>query len=237
MDATVINRSRKIQNGYQSVSKKETDLYELKRKIALQFGSSIDYEPTTKVNDVTQQLIVIHTDNEFKKNVIAYPDSTFMIGDIVDCYDMKWLVTKVDSNKQVYTIGEMSQCNLLLKWQNSSGTIITRYAVVEKPIAKSLDEGNIITTSDKMYSIKIPYDSETQNLFVGKRFLLEKANGIPLAYSLTAFDGISSNYSQGGILNITLTQDEYNSTTDNADLMVADHFTPTSQPTGQAQIS
>jgi hypothetical protein len=236
MDATIINRYRKIQNGYQSNSKKETDLYELKRQIARSFGSSIDYVRSTKVNNTTQQLIVIHTDNEFKKNVIAYPDSTFMIGDIVDCYDMKWLVTKVDSNKQVYTIGEMSQCNLILKWQNSSGTVITRNAVAEKP-SQTLDEGTVITTSDKKYSVKIPIDSETQNLHVGKRFLLEKANGIPLSYSLTSYDGISGNYGQGVILNITLTQDEYNSTTDNVDLMIADYFTPTPQPTGQAQIT
>ncbi len=236
MDATIINRYRKIQNGYQSNSKKETDLYELKRQIARSFGSSIDYESSTKVNDTTQQLIVIHTDNEFKKNVIAYPDSTFKIGDTVDCYDMKWLVTKVDSNKQVYTIGEMSQCNLILKWQNSSGTVITRNAVAEKP-SQTLDEGTVITTSDKKYSVKIPIDSETQNLHVGKRFLLEKANGIPLSYSLTSYDGISANYGQGGILNITLTQDEYNSTTDDADLMVADYFEPIPEPTGAARIT
>ena len=59
------------------------------------------------------------------------------------------LITKADSNKQVYTIGEMTQCNLLLKWQNSTGEIITRHAVVEKPITTSLDEGVIITTSQR----------------------------------------------------------------------------------------
>ena len=59
MEATIIDRYRKINNGYESNSKKETDLYELKRQIALQFGKSIDYEPATKINDVIQQLIVI----------------------------------------------------------------------------------------------------------------------------------------------------------------------------------
>lgn len=236
MNATIIDRYRNIQNGYQSTSKKQTDLYELKRQIALKFGSSIDYEATTKVNDTTQQLIVIHTDNEFKKSIIAYPDSTFSIGNTVDCYDMKWLITKVDANKQVYTIGEMAQCNLLLKWQNSSGTIITRHVVVEKPTNTSLNDGTVITTSDKQYSIKLPFDAETQNLHVDKRFLLEKANGVPLAYRLSSFDGISSNYGQGGILNIGLTQDEYNSTTDNVTIMIADYFTPPVIPTGNAQI-
>ncbi len=237
MEATIIDRYRKIQNGYQSTSKKQTDLYELKRQISLQFGSSIDYEPATKVNDTEQQLIVVHTDNEFKKNVIAYPDSTFSIGNTVDCYDMKWLITKVDANKQVYTIGEMSQCNLLLKWQNSSGVIIERYAVVEKPTNTSLNDGTVITTSEKKYQIKLPYDSETQNLFVDKRFLLEKANGVPLAYRLSSFDGITSNYGQGGILSITLTQDEYNNATDSASLMIADYYTPVTPPTGTARIT
>jgi len=115
METTIIDRYRKIQNGYLSTSKKQTDLYELKRQISLKFGNSIDYESTAKVDDIIQQLIVVHTDDELKKQIIAYPDSTFSIGNTVDCYDMKWLITKVDSNKQVYTIGEMTQCNLLLK--------------------------------------------------------------------------------------------------------------------------
>ena len=68
METTIIDRYRKIQNGYQSISKKQTDLYELKKKqIFLKFGSSIDYESTAKVDDIIQQLIVVHTDDEFKK--------------------------------------------------------------------------------------------------------------------------------------------------------------------------
>ena len=48
-----------------------------------------DYESTAKVDDIIQQLIVVHTDDELKKQIIAYPDSTFSIGNTVDCYDMK----------------------------------------------------------------------------------------------------------------------------------------------------
>lgn len=237
MEATIIDRYRKINNGYESNSKKETDLYELKRQIALQFGKSIDYEPATKINDVIQQLIVIHTKDEFKKNVIAYPDSTFHIGDIVDCYGVKWLITKVDPNKQVYTIGEMSQCTLLLKWQNSTGETISRWAVVDKALP-SLDGGNIIITSDKKMYIKLPFCSETQNLFVNKRFLTDVINGVPQAYKVTDMDSLSQNYNGiGGILNIELTKDEFNSETDNANLMIADYFSPTQSPTGQAQIT
>ena len=161
---------------------------------------------------------------------------TLQTGKYITYKNKKWLITGLVDDNKIYEKAVIKYCQHQLKWQNSSGTIITRYAVAEKPIAKSLNEGTIITTSDKMYSIKIPYDSETQNLHVGKRFLLEKANGIPLSYSLTSYDGISGSYGQGGILNITLTQDEYNSTTDNADLMIADYFTPIPQPTGNAQI-
>lgn len=237
METTIIDRYRKIQNGYLSTSKKQTDLYELKKQISLKFGSSIDYESTAKVDDIIQQLIVVHTDDEFKKQIIAYPDSTFSIGNTVDCYDMKWLITKADSNKQVYTIGEMAQCNLLLKWQNSTGQIITRHAVVEKPTNTSLDEGTIITTSQKKYNIKLPFDTETQNLFIDKRFLISVVNGKPQAYKVIDVDAVSGIYSGVGILNLTLEADVYKSEIDNAELMIADYFSPTPEPTGQAQIT
>lgn len=238
MDATIIDHYRKINNGYGATSQKQSDLYLLKKYIATSFRGTPDYESATKVNNVTQELVVIHTDDEFKKTVIAYPDSTFYMGNTVDCYGMKWLITKVDANKQIYTIGEMTQCSILLKWQNASGTIVERWAVVEKPFT-SLDENNIISTSDKKYNLRLPYDSETQNLFVNKRFLLEKANGVPLAYNLTSFDGVTNT----GILNIGLTQDEYNGTgfpdgtVDNADLMIANYFVPPVTPTGTARIT
>ena len=50
-------------------------------------------------------------------------------------------------------------------------------------------------------------------------------------------DGISGNYGQGGILNITLEADEYDADKDNAELMIANYVTPASLPTGNAQIS
>ena len=102
----------------------------------------------------------------------------------------------------------MAQC-LFLKWQNQSGRIITRHAVVEKPITTSLDEGTIITTSQKRYAIKLPFDTETQNLFIDKRFLTNVIGGKPQAYKIIDIDGISGNYGQGGILSITLEADEY----------------------------
>jgi hypothetical protein len=133
---------------------------------------------------------------------------TIQTGKYITYRNKVWLITGLVDNNKIYEKAIIKFCQNQLKWQNSSGTIITRHAVVEKPTNTSLNDGTVITTSDKQYSIKLPFDSETQNLFVDKRFLLEKSNGVPLAYRLTSYDGVSSNYGQGGILNIGLTQDE-----------------------------
>jgi len=211
---------------------RERNVNRLKQNIANNIQDSPSYK-SVKINGTSSNLVVIDDKLPTKKFIKSIPSESFSAGDYVEFSDGNWLIITADLDDELYVDGEMLQCNLILKWQNSSGTTVERWCVAEKPALNSLDEGNVITTSEKVYRLKIPYDTETQNLYVGKRFLLEKANGVPLAYKMTGFDGIS----QEGILNAWLTQDQYNTDTDDADLMIADYVTPISTPTGQAQIS
>ena len=58
-----------------------------------------------------------------------------------------------------------------------------------------------------------------------RRFLLEKIDGEPKAYQVTSVDTLTNRYeeSDGGFLVWNMKQCEYNSLTDNADLMIADY--------------
>ena len=215
---------------------RDRNINRLKQSILDKAPDSISYK-TVKINNVDANLMIIDTEQPTIKKIKSMPDETFMSGNYVDYANGKWLVVKSDFDDEVYTDGEMSQCSLLLKWQNSNGQIITRHAVVEKPITTSLDEGTIITTSQKRYSIKLPFDTETQNLFIDKRFLISIVNGKPQAYKVIDVDAVSGIYSGVGILNLTLEADVYKSEIDNAELMIADYFSPTPEPTGQAQIT
>jgi hypothetical protein len=190
-----------------------------------------DFTVVTPIKAIIQNTTSDSDVNSLERQILA-PIGTLQTGKYIRYKNKIWLITGLVDDNKIYEKAVLKFCSNILKWQNSSSTIITRYAVVEKPFT-SLDENNIISTSDKKYNLKIPLDSETQNLFVNKRFLLEKANGVPLAYVLTSFDGVTN----AGILNIGLTQDVYNAETDNAELMIANYFTPTPPPTGTAQIA
>lgn len=239
MDSSIIDRFQKIQNTFGSSSKKESDINVLKRYISSHFADTTDYEDSCLIDGLSQRLIVVHTQNIIEKKIIAFPNETFYSGGIVDCYGQKWLITEVDANKQIYTIGKMTQCSLLLKWQNSLGQIIERWAVIENSGApQGMNEGNIITTPDLSFKLKLPLDSETINLQRDKRFLAD-INGIkdePDAFVITQRDVLSHNYGQGGIIILGITQDSFNRVIDSIELGIADYFVPPVLPSGSTEI-
>lgn len=184
------------------------------------------------INGVRQSLIVSQDKDILNvRKLYAYPGETFYTGDVVDCYDSKWLITEVDQNKEVYTWGKMQQCNRELIWQNTqTGEIISRWVTAEKPYYSNLNETQILTTSNREYKIQIAYDDETSQIDLDKRFMLEIVAGKPRTYKVSSVDTITERFYEDGttrgFLVLNLTQDLYNPNTDNVELMICDYVDP-----------
>ncbi len=227
-----LERNRWICFGKGALHGKDAQIARLREDFAAHFEDSIDYEPDTMINGLPQRLIVSKNKSvNNERKIYAYPGETFYAGDVVDCYDTKWLVTEVDQNKQIYTHGVMQRCNRELIWQNrKTGEIIRRWVTAEKPYYSNLNESKQLTISDREFKIQVTYDDETSLINLDKRFILEVIGDEPCAYKVTSVDTVTERFYEAGsvrgFLVLNMTQDLFDPTTDNAELGICDYIQP-----------
>lgn len=174
-----------------------------------------------------QYLLVHTTDIPSEKTFNTLPGETMSIGDIILWNNFHWLVTQIDFDDEITRSGRMIQCNRQIRWQNKkTGDIIERWCLATKPYTSNISEGLAIATSNREFKIQLTYDSESMLVDLDRRFLLEIIDGTPKAYQVTSVDTVTNRYQEadGGFLVWNLKQCEYNSVTDNAELMLADYF-------------
>ena len=127
-----ISYFQKINNTYKSHSKQETDLYLLNRHVDECFTDTIDYHVVKRNGEPFELLIIKDTDgNTFKKKIKSKNSTPFNLGDYIEWNNQIWLVTLLDPDDKTYHSGYMYLCTVPLRWQNSEGKIIERYAYSE----------------------------------------------------------------------------------------------------------
>jgi hypothetical protein len=84
----------------------------------------------------------------------------------------------------------------------------------------------IINTSDSTRLIKLPFDEQTQNFYIGKRFMGELFNNIPQCWKIKDLNSDE----EKGILIVSLEKDEYNPSTDSIQYGICDYITPVENP-------
>lgn len=226
------DRARAINGAYANNSNKEVRLDKLRYDFKKHFMDTTDYQPDALVNNKHQRLIVSNNKNVVtEKKFWTYPGETVQLGDVVDCFNCKWLITEIDPNNEICITGKMEQCNREISWQNPhTKKIISSWVTMSKPYFSNLDEGVQITTSKRMYKMQIPYNEETALFDNGKRFMLEVIDGEPKTYRITSVDISTQRFQMHGTLqgfiSLQIEQDQYNELKDNAELMICDYVAP-----------
>lgn len=185
-----------------------------------------------EIEGVPRGVIITSTQVLHKKNIYSMPNETILPGQIVLWDDGHYIITETDGEDTFYTRGSMSLCNAELKWQDdTTGKICSCWSTIDKRNYSSSFLGGTteIETSEREYSISIPYNDETANIEVGKRFLIDVIAGKPKAYRITSVDVLSKAYIlkgvKVGVVILNFEQDLYNPITDRIDLMVCDYKT------------
>lgn len=198
------------------------------------------------VGGMAQKLVIDDGTLPYYKEVCSLPDETFNAGQYVEWADTMWLIVSCDWDKEVYTYGKMQQCNWLMKWQNTNGKIIERWAVVNPASKYSNGEKSavVITIPSNNYIVYLPNDSETLALPVDKRIFVDFNVTSPKCYEITRIDTVTMSYDgtplprydgKGCVL-LVLTECLYNSDTDRIDLMLCDYINPESLPQPSSPI-
>jgi hypothetical protein len=226
---------KKIQGLHGTTSAKEAEIRRIKTDYKQEFDTWLDTE-NVSINGTNSQLLITKTSKDDVKKVSAKPDATLSLGDTVGWCGAYWLVDELDADNRIHNKGKMRRCNLLLKWKNESGTVISRYCVCGDASGLGLDEKPQITTVDGIIKIRIRTDEEVAKLKRGKRFLIDTVSFVtemlesgshPLAYKVTKRDSVTGLQGSSGFTELTLAEAEYSQDTDNPHLMIADYYTPT----------
>lgn len=226
---------KKVNNSYQSSSKKETSLYELRKIISNTYTESLDYEAFTVVDGIEMPLIVMKyrgdtIDSERMKNIEAPPGSTFNLGSKIKCYGQKWLVTAIDYNQQIKLSGQMQLCNYRFPFQDlETGEILYEDCVVYAyDNTASGESGNtVLMNYDTRRKIRVQYNEDTVKIERGRRFYIDlEGLNKPKVYRLTNIDSLTYQYNGHGFLEYTFTEDQESHITDRPDLMIADYIEP-----------
>ena len=167
---------------------------------------------TVKLNGEETNLIINTSTKPYYKEFQSLPDQKILAGDYVEWADSMWLVLNADSDDEVYTDGNLRQCQHCIYWQKSDGTIVSSYAYTENASAYNNGEaGNhTITLQSNQFMVYLPYDEETAELDNGKRVHMSRSNSKCKPYELTRPDDVTYGFGKKGVLNIIFTQTQYN---------------------------
>lgn len=225
-----ISYFQKINNTFGAKSRQEVDLYLLNQHFDEHFADTIDYHVVKRNGEPFELLIIKDTDgNTFKKKIKSKHSTPFNLGDYIEWNGQIWLVTLLDPNDKTYHSGYMYLCTIPLRWQNSEGKIIERYAYSEDftKYSGGTTGNNIITIGDNQYGLTLPIDSETKNLKRDMRFPIDFDDAEqPDIYELgNRKVNLNNNeyFGRGGIMTITLSYDAFNATNDKRVVMETGH--------------
>ncbi len=170
---------------------------------------------------------VANTQLKSMERSILVPIGTLHAGDYIFFENEYWLVNGRPGNNKVYEKAVIIECQYLLRWKNSSGRIIERWANLVSASKYDVGEnGNhVIFLTSNNYTILVPQDEETLDLD-GKRVFIDLNRRNPRkVFKITRDDDVLYSYnSHGGVLSLIADKTEINLDTDNTDLMICDYF-------------
>ena len=169
-----------------------------------------------KLNGEETYLVINTNSKPYYKEFESLPGQKILAGDYVEWANNIWLVYEADCDDEIYTDGNLRQCQYELFWQKTDGTIISRYAWVQNASAYNTGEtgNNTITLQSNQFMAYMPYDEDTCLLDNGLRIHMSRDNKVCKPYTLTRPDDITFGYGDKGVLNIVFTQIQYNASED-----------------------
>jgi len=187
-----------------------------------------------------QNFILLQSLKAIVQNVTADAESSSFIRQIlislgnlktgyyVKYNDSFWLIKDIVDNNGVYEKAIMFFCNYKVSFISDISGEIVSYPVYMKN-ATQYNSGETAreqeTIGSSKFLIFIPYNEETIKIDHGKRFLIDKNHNDPTAFEVTQVDTISHNFDDDfAVIRWTLVESQFNSKTDNKELMIADYY-------------
>lgn len=234
----------KVQNAYGTNNHREKELVKINSQMQKHFEDTYDTEDVL-INGLPSKLMIIKdTDgNTFKKKIKACHDDKFNLGDYVLWNNQYWLIILLDPDEKTWNRGYMYLCTVPLRWQNSDGEIVERWAYSEDftKYSSGVTGNNTLKIGDNQYGLTLPIDLETRKLKRDKRFAIDFDDASePDIYVLTNRKvNLNNNlyFGRGGIMTTTMSfdafspeKDKYVTLEDGSQIWICDYRSPTDPP-------
>jgi hypothetical protein len=233
LDITYYKKINNAYNGTVTLTKKESEIYTLKQHIIKTFNNSLDFHDDVLRNNISQRFVISKYKDNDKKKITAFPNEDLNLGDIIDCFNTKWIVIDLNLDKTIYTKGIMQQCNYQLKWQNSSGDIIQRWIITENSSDIGVKESSVVQIGIDELKLIIPYDTDTVQLRNDKRLFIDNYSVSPTPYQIISVNNTEYVKDGHGYIEIIVKETQKNLNTDRPDLMLCDYISPTTPDTNE----
>ena len=211
----------KIQNAYGTKTRREKELAKTNREMSKHFEDTYDTENVLLNGNPFNLMIIKDTDgNVFKKKIKSRHEDKFNLGDYIIWNHQVWLVTLLDPDSKTWNRGYMYLCTVPLRWQNSKGEIIERYAYSEDftKYSSGITGNDTIAIGDNQYGLTLPIDNETKKLKRDMRFCIDFEDiDAPDVYKLSNRKvclNDNSYFDRGGTMILTVSYDTFNINTD-----------------------
>lgn len=166
------------------------------------------------------------------ERIMLFPIGTVKAGMYVFFDNNYWLITGYPGSNKSYEKVTAKICQYQIKWQNSDGTIVERWANLQSSSKydDGLKESNMITLTSDSIMILLPNDAETLTLD-GKRIFIDKKTPPNKVYMVSRADSVLYDYGyHGGMFCFITEKTELNESTDRPDLGICNYISPTTPP-------
>lgn len=172
---------------------------------------------------------------------VYYPAGTYVwipkMSDMLSDDNTEPWIIMYNSDDSMFPRHIIRKCNYLLKWKNSKGNIVERWCVFADNQRLMNGERNVdfnkITLSSYSTVLYLPCDSETINVSMDKRFLIDHPNieGNPEAWIVRNRNVNSKIFDDyDGVIELAIARHQFNHNTDSKEHMVADYYVDTPIP-------
>lgn len=164
------------------------------------------------------------------ERVALFPIGTVKAGMYIFFENRYWLITGYPSSNKSYEKATVKLCQYKVKWQNSDGTIVERWASTQSSSKydDGLKDSNTMTLTSDSIMLLLPNDDESLTLD-GKRIFIDKKNPPNKVYLVSRVDSVLYDYGEdhGGMFSFITEKDELNTARDNQELGICDYISPT----------
>ena len=169
-----------------------------------------------KIKNNFEHTVTIETINE---------KDYFKSGDLINYQGYTWICSSSYIFHDLYCKGKLCRCNYVLRWQNDNKDIVDTPCFIQTPGQSSsgVDENRILRIGNDQLFVIVPCNDETLALRRDKRFFIDKYKVNPTPYEITRVVSVPYSDWDDGCLGLVCSEDQYNSDTDNIELMICDY--------------